>query len=65
MRAVLVESFGGPEVLLAAAMDELLSMTRAGLLRPVVGGEYPLQEAVRAHADLRARRSVGTLVLRP
>jgi NADPH2:quinone reductase len=46
-------------------MDELLSMTRAGLLRPVVGGEYPLQEAVRAHADLRARRSVGTLVLRP
>jgi NADPH2:quinone reductase len=50
---------------LAAAMDELLSMTRAGLLRPVVGGEYPLQEASRAHADLRARRSVGKLVLRP
>ena len=50
---------------LTAAMDELLSMTRAGLLRPVLGGEYALADAARAHADLRARRTVGKLVLRP
>lgn len=50
---------------LREAMDELLSMTRAGLLQPVLGGEYPLAEASRAHADLRARRTVGKLVLRP
>lgn len=50
---------------LGSAMAELLSMTRAGLLRPVLGGEYPLAEASRAHADLRARRTVGKIVLRP
>jgi len=48
-----------------AAMAELLSMTRSGLLVPVLGGEYPLEEASLAHADLRARRSTGKLVLRP
>jgi NADPH:quinone reductase len=50
---------------LGSAMAELLSMTRAGLLRPVLGGEYPLADASRAHADLRARRTVGKVVLRP
>ncbi len=50
---------------LTAAMDELLSMTRSGLLVPVLGGEYPLAEAARAHEDLRARSTVGKLVLRP
>lgn len=50
---------------LGAAMAELLSMTRAGLLRPVLGGEYALAEASQAHCDLRARRTVGKVVLRP
>lgn len=50
---------------LRAAMDELLSMTRAGLLQPVLGGEYALADARLAHEDLRARRTVGKLVLRP
>ena len=50
---------------LTAAMDELLSMTRAGLLRPVLGGEYALADARLAHEDMLARRSVGKLVLRP
>lgn len=50
---------------LGSAMAELLSMTRAGLLRPVLGGEYALAEASQAHADLRARRTTGKVVLRP
>lgn len=51
--------------MMAAAMDDLLDLTRAGTLRPVVGGEFPLSEAGRAHEALRARRSTGKLVLDP
>jgi NADPH:quinone reductase len=50
---------------LGPIMEELLSMTSAGLLRAVVGGSYPLEEAARAHADLRARRTTGKVVLVP
>ena len=51
--------------LLAVAMEELLALTATSELRPVVGGEYPLSEARRAHEDLRARATVGKLVLDP
>jgi NADPH2:quinone reductase len=51
--------------MLAEAMDGMVEMVRAGTLRPVVGGEFPLAEARRAHEDLLARRSTGKLVLRP
>jgi NADPH2:quinone reductase len=44
---------------------ELLEMIAAGALRTVVGGTYPLGDARRAHEDLRARRTVGKLVLDP
>jgi len=50
---------------LAAPMQELLELTVAGDLTPVVGGTYPLSEAARAHQDLRERRTVGKLVLDP
>ena len=50
---------------LAAPMRELLELTVAGDLTPVVGGTYPLSEAARAHQDLRERRTVGKLVLDP
>ncbi|GAB3267783.1 zinc-binding dehydrogenase [Kineosporia babensis] len=49
--------------LLAAALEEMSSMIRAGVLKPVLGGSYPLAEAGRAHADLRSRRTTGKLVL--
>jgi NADPH2:quinone reductase len=42
---------------------ELLDMTAAGTLVPLIGGVYPLSRAARAHQDLRARRSTGKLVL--
>jgi NADPH2:quinone reductase len=51
--------------MLAGPMAEMFEMVRAGTLRPVVGGTYPLAEARRAHEDLRARRSTGKLVLVP
>jgi NADPH:quinone reductase len=44
---------------------ELLELVAAGELRTVLGGTYPLMDARRAHEDLRARRSVGKLVLDP
>jgi len=56
--------FARPE-LIATALSELMGLTAAGRLRPIVGGEYPLSEASRAHTDLLARRTVGKLVLDP
>jgi NADPH2:quinone reductase len=44
-------------------MEELLRMVADGELRTIVGGVYPMAEARRAHEDLRARRTVGKLVL--
>ncbi len=60
----LVHVLRKPE-LMSQAMSELLDAVVAGELRVVVGGTYPLEDARRAHADLRARTSVGKLVLTP
>lgn len=46
-------------------LRDLLDLTATGRLRPLVGGVYPLTEAVRALEDLAARRTTGNLVLRP
>jgi len=51
--------------LMTAAMDDLFAAVLAGELEVVEGGEYPLAEAARAHEDLRARGTVGKLVLVP
>jgi len=61
----LVHAFQDPPRHLAAPMTELLAMTAAGALRPVVGATYGLSDAAQAHRDLRARTSVGKLVLDP
>lgn len=60
----LAHCFGRPKML-GEAMTELLGMTAAGSLRPVVGGTYPLSEARRAHEDIRGRGTTGKLVLDP
>jgi NADPH2:quinone reductase len=44
-------------------MDELVSLTRTGRLRPVVGGSYPLAAARAAHEALLGRGTTGKLVL--
>lgn len=46
-------------------MRELLDLTLAGQLRPVVGATYPLADARLAHESLRSRGSVGKLLLDP
>jgi NADPH2:quinone reductase len=46
-------------------MADLLDLTAAGRLRPLVGGEYPMSDVGTAHHDLRERRSVGKLVIDP
>jgi NADPH2:quinone reductase len=48
---------------LEPAMDELLSLTRTGRLRPVAGGTYPLESAREAHEALLRRETTGKLVL--
>jgi NADPH2:quinone reductase len=51
--------------LLAGALRDMFDAVLAGELEPVVGGRYPLSEARRAHEGLRARRTMGKLVLEP
>ncbi|MDX6241590.1 MAG: NADPH:quinone reductase [Kribbellaceae bacterium] len=46
-------------------LAELLELTAAGTIRPLVGGNYPLADARRAHEDLLARSTTGKLILRP
>jgi NADPH2:quinone reductase len=60
----LVHLLRRPE-LMTEAMEGMFEMVRAGTLEVVVGGEYPLAEARRAHEDLRARATVGKLLLVP
>jgi NADPH2:quinone reductase len=50
---------------MTAAMEDLFAAVAAGELEVVAGGEYPLADARRAHEDLRARGTVGKLVLVP
>jgi NADPH:quinone reductase-like Zn-dependent oxidoreductase len=49
----------------APPLADLLALVADGRLRPIVGGEYPLAEARRAHEDMLARRTTGKLILRP
>lgn len=46
-------------------LDALFAMVLDGLLKPQLGGVYPLSHAARAHQDLRSRRTTGKLVLDP
>jgi NADPH2:quinone reductase len=40
-------------------------MVTSGKIRIEVSQTYPLHEAPRAHADLEARRTTGSIVLLP
>jgi len=53
---------GSPEELAALARTALAEAA-AGRLRPVIGQEFPLAEAARAHAAIEARETVGKTLL--
>jgi NADPH2:quinone reductase len=61
----LVHAMRDPARLLAGPMTEMMDLVTRGDLRAIVGDTYPLSEARRAHEDLRARRTVGKLLLDP
>jgi NADPH2:quinone reductase len=50
------------EELLATAND-LFAMVQSGKIRIDISNTYPLREAPRAHADLEARKTTGSIVL--
>src|SRR6266511_2285468 len=47
------------------AMEDMFAAVLAGELELIVGGTYPLEDARRAHEDIRSRRTTGKLVLTP
>ena len=61
----LVHCVRRPAEMVAAPLADLFARVASGELRVVEGPVYPLSEARRAHEDLRARRTVGKLVLDP
>jgi NADPH2:quinone reductase len=48
---------------LLATANDLFAMVQGGRIRIDISKTYPLQEAPRAHADLEARRTTGSIVL--
>ncbi|TCC05046.1 quinone oxidoreductase family protein [Kribbella soli] len=60
----LADCFANPQ-LLGGPLTELFDLTAGGKLRPLVGGEYALSDVASAHEDMRARRTVGKLLLDP
>ena len=51
--------------LVRSEVEELLALWRRGALRPVIGGEFPLEEAEAAHDLIASRASTGKVVLVP
>src|SRR4051812_25015834 len=62
--AVFLDHVHTPE-LLRARSAQLFDWIREGTLRVRIGGEYPLADTVRAHADMESRKTTGKLLLVP
>ena len=50
---------------LGEALEDMFAAVEAGELEVIVGDTYPLEDARRAHEDIRARKTTGKLVLVP
>jgi NADPH2:quinone reductase len=50
---------------LDARVADLFGWIREGRVKLRIGGQYPLQDAARAHRDLEARKTTGKLLLIP
>jgi NADPH2:quinone reductase len=62
--AVFLDHIHTPE-LLRARSARLFDWIAEGKLRVRIGGEYPLADAARAHADMESRKTTGKLLLVP
>ena len=62
--AIFLDHIHTPE-LLRARSAQLFDWITAGKLRVRIGGEYPLADAARAHADIESRKTTGKLLLVP
>ena len=60
----LVHCMQNPKML-SDAMKDLLVMTAAGTITPIVGGDYPMSNVAQAHRDILSRATTGKLVLDP
>lgn len=56
-------AFNDPAGMIARPLQELLALVEQGVLNPVVGPSYPLEDAALAHRDLRARKTTGKVTL--
>ena len=54
---------GGTPAHLAALARMALTEAAAGRLRPVIGQEFELADAARAHAAIEARQTIGKTLL--
>jgi len=61
----LFHCFRDPERLIREPLADLYARAARGEVKAVPGGTYGLSEAVRAHEDMRARRTRGKLLLDP
>jgi NADPH2:quinone reductase len=60
----LMHAMGVPG-LVEGAVADLFELVRAGRLRAVAGGDYPLSQVREAHQAMRSRTTVGKLTLDP
>lgn len=49
---------------IGAAMRAVVQMTGQGILKPHVGGDYPISQLAEAHRFLESRKSMGKVVVR-
>ena len=51
--------------LVERAAKDVLRLWEGGAIRPIVGAEFPLEEAREAHRRIESRQSTGKVVLVP
>jgi NADPH2:quinone reductase len=56
--------FTGTRKRLEAVAADLFEAVERGAITVDIGHRYPLAEAARAHADLEARRTTGSIILK-
>ena len=55
----------GKKELMNDVIEQLFALVVEGKLKPVIGGTYPLSQAVSAHNALRSRETTGKITLDP